>query len=294
MSSFDAEEEKRLAICLKSISENPRVKIAALARKHRVSYDKLRRRIRHVPDQRAKGGHNKRLNATQDEGLKRYMSYLIRIGQPPNRQGLRLAANRILQASGDTGKGCSMNWATRWMTRNQDWFRTIRAKTLAAERKAVHDKEDFEAHFRDFRYAITEFGVLQDDIYNMDETGFRIGCLGERIVITHAATRVVYLADPEVRDWVTTIETISAASKTIPAMLILFGSIMLQKHFDNDLDNNTLFGITHSGYLNAILSVEYIKHFDKITAKSVVGKYRMLIFDGVGFYMLDQFIWYCW
>jgi hypothetical protein len=64
MSSFDAKEEKRLAICLKSISENPRVKIAALARKRRVLYDKLRRRIRHVPDQRAKGGHNKRLNVT--------------------------------------------------------------------------------------------------------------------------------------------------------------------------------------------------------------------------------------
>jgi hypothetical protein len=31
MSSFDAKGEKRLAICLKSIFKNPRVKIAALA-----------------------------------------------------------------------------------------------------------------------------------------------------------------------------------------------------------------------------------------------------------------------
>jgi hypothetical protein len=64
---------------------------------------------------------------------------------------------------------------------------------------------------------------------------------------------------------------------------------MLQKHFDNNLDNNTLFGITHSGYLNTILNVEYIKHFDKITAKSVVKKYKILIFDSTGSYMLDQF-----
>ena len=64
MSLFDAEEEKRLAICLKTISENLIVKMTALARKHRVSYDKLRRRIRHVPDQQAKRGHNKRLNTT--------------------------------------------------------------------------------------------------------------------------------------------------------------------------------------------------------------------------------------
>jgi hypothetical protein len=109
MSSFDAKEEKRLVICLKSIFENPRVKIATLARKHRVLYNKLQRRIRHVPDQRAKGGHNKRLNATQDERLKRYMLYLIRIGQPLNRQGLRLVANRILQAFRNTGKDCFTN-----------------------------------------------------------------------------------------------------------------------------------------------------------------------------------------
>jgi hypothetical protein len=37
------------------------------------------------------------------------MLYLIRISQPPNQQGLRLAANQILQAFKDTGKGCSTN-----------------------------------------------------------------------------------------------------------------------------------------------------------------------------------------
>jgi hypothetical protein len=64
---------------------------------------------------------------------------------------------------------------------------------------------------------------------------------------------------------------------------------MLQKHFDNNLDNNTLFGITHSGYSNAILSVKYIKYFNKMTAKSVVKKYKMLIFNSAGSYMSDQF-----
>jgi hypothetical protein len=36
----------------------------------------------------------------------------------------------------------------------------IRAKTLAAKQKAIHDKEDFEAYFHDFRDAIAEFGVF--------------------------------------------------------------------------------------------------------------------------------------
>jgi hypothetical protein len=78
------------------------------------------------------------------------------------------------------------------MTRNRDWFKTIRSKTLAAERKAVHDRDDFEGYFRDFRYALQEFGIIQDGIYNLDEIGLRIGCLNGRIAMRHANNKAVY------------------------------------------------------------------------------------------------------
>jgi hypothetical protein len=70
-------------------------------------------------------------------------------------------------------------------------------------------------------------------------------------------------------------------------MLILFGLIMLQKYFNNNLNNNTLFKIIHSGYLNAIFSIKYIKYFNKITAKLIVKKYKMLIFNNIRSYMSD-------
>jgi hypothetical protein len=293
MPCFDAEEEKRLLICLDIVQTNPGTKLAKLAREKRVSYDKLRRRIRKVPDQRAKGGHNKRLNPPQEEGLKRYISYLIRIGQPPTKDGIRRAASQILLTCGEVS-GCSKAWATRWLTRNKEFFKTIRAKTLPAERKAVHDREDVEGHFQDFQYALREFNILQDDVYNMDETGFRIGCLNGRVVITHTNTKAVYLADPEIRDWVTTIETIGAGGTTIPSMIILAGSVMLEKHFQNDLDDNTLLGITVTGYSNDIMGMEYIQHFHKMTEKRTKGKFRMLVFDGHGSHLSDRFTWYCW
>ena len=69
-----------------------------------------------------------------------------------------------------------------------------------AEGKAVHDMGDFEQHFRDFRYALSEFGIVQDDIYNIDEAGFRISYLNRRIIITYVNTKAVYLVDPDVRD----------------------------------------------------------------------------------------------
>jgi hypothetical protein len=64
---------------------------------------------------------------------------------------------------------------------------------------------------------------------------------------------------------------------------------MLKKLFNNNLNNNTLFEITYFGYLNAIIGVKYIKHFNKITAKSTVKKYKILIFDGTRSYMSDEF-----
>jgi len=50
-------------------------------------------------------------------------------------------------------------------------------------------------------------------------------------VITHTSTKAIYLVDPEIRDWVTIIETISAGGTTIPAMIILAGQVLLEKHF---------------------------------------------------------------
>jgi len=49
--------------------------------------------------------------------------------------------------------------------RNQQQYRTIRRKTFAAKRKAMHLIATFEFNL----------WVSQDDTYNMDETGFRVG-----------------------------------------------------------------------------------------------------------------------
>ena len=107
MGKYDPREEERIKECLFIIKNNPGIKLAKLAREKRVEYFKLRRRINRIPDQRTKGGHNKRLSPIQEEGFKRYILYLIQIGQPPNKQGLRYGANRILQQCGEIGKGVS-------------------------------------------------------------------------------------------------------------------------------------------------------------------------------------------
>jgi hypothetical protein len=125
MAKFDPAEEERIQVCFTLLRENPKLKKKKLARQQRVLYDKLRRRIQGVPDRTAAGGHNKALTLQQENGLKRYLSYLIHIGQPPTKTSLRAAGNKIREASGYTGDWLGSNWATRWMTKNRDLFKTI-------------------------------------------------------------------------------------------------------------------------------------------------------------------------
>ena len=40
----------------------------------------------------------------------------------------------------------------------------------------------------------------------------------------------------------------------------------MEKHFDNAINNKVLFGMSESGYSNAYLGMEQLKHFNRQTA----------------------------
>ncbi|PMD59612.1 uncharacterized protein K444DRAFT_529682, partial [Hyaloscypha bicolor E] len=96
---------------------------------------------------------------------------------------------------------------------------------------------------------------------NMDETGFRIGVLNRKIIIIRLNTKAIYLADSDNRELLTAIETISARGKVIALFLILKGEILVEAHFDNNLDTESVFATSFTGYINNALSLKYIKHF---------------------------------
>jgi hypothetical protein len=70
----------------------------------------------------------------------------------------------------------------------------------------------------------------------MDETGFRIGILNRKIIIIYLNTKAIYLVDPDNRESLTIIETISTRGQVITLFLILKGEILLEEYFNNDLN----------------------------------------------------------
>jgi hypothetical protein len=100
-----------------------------------------------------------------------------------------------------------------------------------------------------------KYGIESADIYNIDGTGFRIRVITGRVIITHLSTKAVYPTDPDNRESITAVETVCADCSTIPLMLILKGDVLLERHFENDLENETLLATSPTRYSNKGVSI---------------------------------------
>jgi hypothetical protein len=119
------------------------------------------------------------------------------------------------------------------------------------------------------RTAIEKFGVLPDDTYNFDETGFQTGVVGTARVIT-GSERVgdSNLVQPGDREWATVIAGVNAAGWALRTMIILKGKyrlLILDGHgnhataeFDQSRSENNIIALympPHSSHLLQPLDV---------------------------------------
>ena len=74
------------------------------------------------------------------------------------------------------------------------------------------------------------------NLHNFDETGFRIGCLAGQIVFTQSGKQV-YIADPDNRELITSMESIDGEGGTTNPMVIMPGRVIKEKHFPKGLND---------------------------------------------------------
>jgi hypothetical protein len=167
-----------------------------------------------------------------------------------------------------------------------------RSKPLSAQRKAAQKRDDIELYFKKFDTRYQELEMKLENLYNFDETGFRIGCLTGQIVFTQT-DRQVYILDLDNYELVTSIESISAIGKTTNLMIIMPGQQIKEKHFPKGLNDGIRIVVSESGYTNDILSFEWLKHFN-VQTQPLNSEWRMLVIDGYGLHLTIEFVDYCY
>ncbi|PVH68777.1 DDE-domain-containing protein [Cadophora sp. DSE1049] len=212
------------------------------------------------------GGHNKKLNEAQEASLICLsMEVFQRIGQ------------------------C---WARRWVERMDaaGRYHALRTTPMDQKRKDCMTIGEITGCFEKLAAVMAKYSIHWKDIFNMDEIGFRVGCISSTTVITHKNIRKVYTCDPVDRESVSVIECISAAGYAIDCYIIMPGAVYLEKMFNNNLPPGTKISCSEKGYSSDELALEWLKHFDQQTRGRQQGQWRLLIFDGYGSHMTYEFI----
>ena len=154
----------------------------------------------------------------------------------------------------------SAMWAKHFLQHNSQYLK-CKQKLLAAVRKNSHSVKSLKEYFAAYKSIKEKLGVADQDTWNMDETGFRVGCGKAHWVITTNPNRPLLLSDPDNRDYLISVKCISEGDRDILSMLIIAGVNILEKWEYNDLSENILFTISETGYSNDELTVAWLHHF---------------------------------
>ena len=268
----------------------------AAAKSHNVAPRTVQRRVQGMGSRSPRTPLNRALNPEKEQAIRNYLKRLDDAAISATLSMLRGAANYLLKRSHldpcTLPPTISPCWPRRFLNRNKQFFRK-KQKTLAIDRKNAHSVEDFMIYFEKYKEIRIQKGITDAYVWNIDETGFRIGCGIAHWAITTDAEKKLLLLDPDNRKFLTSCQTISSGGMQIPPMLILSGELTPEKWFpENNLDGDILLSISLTGYSNDELALKWLQYFERHSRKTQMGVWRLLIIDGYGSHLTYEFYEY--
>jgi len=270
-----------ISIAKEWLNANPLESIAVAARLHHLSPSTLRSSIARDKDKvpaKAVGGQNRVLTKAQIEALKDWIKIQSIQGLGATKKMVYAAVCHLRHPEPEP----SMSWLTKFMKRElHDEFHMIKTKPIALQRVAAQDYETIINWFRKYQQFIREEGIKGEDIWNMDETGFRVGIPGGQTVIVPRTITELYTPSPENRISITIIESVCSNGTVIAPVLIIPGKTHMESWYHENLAGKERILLSESGYSNDELAIIWLQHFIKETKCEENGNslWKLIILD---------------
>jgi hypothetical protein len=201
-------------------------------------------------------------------------------------------ANRLLadRDASPVGK----RWASNFVKRQPE-LKTRFQRRYDYQRAKCEDPTVIRNWFRLVENTIAKYGIRSDDIYNFDETGFMMGVIASGMVVTGAERRgTAKSVQPGNREWITVIQAINAEGRAIAPFIVGAGQYHLANWYrESNLPGDWAITTTQNGWTDNETGLEWLKHFDRCTAKRSNSRYRLLILDGHESHHSVDFERYC-
>ena len=240
--------EGKLALSIQAIQTRQVSSYRRAARSYNVPRTTLQRRLQHTPTIQQYNATKRKLHLLEEQTLVKWILDLDRRGFPPQIIDVRRMANTLLAARGQNppSQPVGQNWPERWI-KAQPELQTKWNRKFHSQRARCEDPVMIDAWFKRVEETRLMYGILDEDTYNFDETGFQMGIAATSKVVTSSDTigRAI-VVQPGNREWVTVIEGINAAGWAIPPFVIFAGKLH-QSIWFQDLPVNWILALSNNG-----------------------------------------------
>lgn len=220
-----------------------------------------------------------KLTATEESAIVQHVLDLDARGFPPTKDMLRDMANKLLAERHRDPVG--KLWPDNFIKRTPE-LKTRWTRRYDRQRALNEDSQALEAWFKLVRSTKAKYGILDQDTFNFDETGFMMGVISSQLVVTGAHRRgKAKLVQPGSRVWTTVIQGINASGWAIPPYIIFVGKAHLSAWYeDKTIPRDWVLGVSDNGWTTNAHGIAWLKHFNEHTKTRTVGSHRLLIIDG--------------
>lgn len=278
------EYDGRLALAIKAYNLEQFNSLRSCAAAYDILLNTLIRRVRGGSSRARLAESRRNLTNEEADSLVRWVLDLANQGHPVRFNHIRFMANQLLSVRCSLDSKVGKNWVGRFVKQRPE-LRTQRYRKYAYQRALCEDPKKVREWFDLVRNMIRKYGVPPSDVWNFDESGFAMGVLGSSLVVTGVENTTKQASiQAGNREWVTTIDAISAEGESIPPMFIFKGKVHQSTWYNPEwFEPDWTVGLSETGWTNDDLGLAWLKNvFDPPSNRFRQGVHRILVMDGHG------------
>ncbi|KAF7566808.1 hypothetical protein PtrM4_151280 [Pyrenophora tritici-repentis] len=269
--------EGDIILAISDITSNQVSSVKRAAAIYNVPRTTVRRRRAGQRSRRDCEPNSKRLTKLEEEAIVQRVLEESSRGIPPSKAHVQDMADRLLRERG--GKPTGKNWVDNFIKRTPE-LQMRWSRPYDRQRAACEDPVIIRPWFSLVQSVKAKYGILDEDTWNFDESGFMMGKISSQLVVTGSEKPGKQKKlQPGDREWVTLVQGVAATGRVIPPFLIFAGKVLISTWY-TDLPRNWVIDVSPTGWINNDLALAWLKHFDAHTKASSAGAYRLLIIDG--------------
>ncbi|EED21582.1 conserved hypothetical protein [Talaromyces stipitatus ATCC 10500] len=258
--------------------QNGRIlRVAQAARIYSTPRATLQDRLNGTQQRSQVRANSHKLTQCEEESLVKWILDLDKRGLPPRHSLVREMAGYLLSQRGNQQVG--ENWVYNLVKRRPE-IESNFSRKYNYERAKCEDPKIIQEYFDRVREVISDYGILPEDIYNFDETGFAMGLCAIAKVITGSDR----YARPKL------LQPVNSIGWALPSYIIFKAKKYTRLGWFEDLSDDWKINISDNEWMTDKIGLEWLKtHFIPLTDGHTLGKYRMLILDGHGSHLTAEF-----